>query len=170
MLKRLILIAATVAAAILFAHAASAAPPGSSHVDGSGSTIWGVWDEGSESFSLNVFTTPQGLGGHISWRGAKATDSLDGPLVPYRYAGPPSCLAVSGDVAVVGVVHYYPGQVYAYQGVLVIVQNDGSVEHAWAVLLEAESLASARSECDGLLGELGDFGPLPVLNGQVTIS
>jgi len=166
MLKRLILIAATGAAAILFAHAASAAPPGSSHVYGSGSTVWGVWDEGSESFPLNVFTTPQGLGGHISWRGAKATDSLDGPLVPYRYAGPPSCLAVSGDAAVVGVVHYYPGQVFAYQGVLVIVQNDGSV----VVLLEAESLASAKSECDGLLGELGDFGPLPVLNGQVTIS
>jgi len=169
MVKRMIVMAAIVAAA-LFVQAASAAPSGSSHVYGSGSTVWGVWDEGSESFALNVFTTPHGLGGHISWQGAKATDSPDGPLVSYHYSGHPSCLAVSGEVAVAGVVHYSAGQVFAYQGALVIVENDGSVEHAWAVLFEADSLASAKGECDYILGALGGFGPLPVLNGKVTIS
>jgi hypothetical protein len=164
------LIAAFVLAA-LFVQAAAATPAGSTHVYGRGSTVWGVWNEGSQSFSLNVFTTPDGsLAGDMTWRGAKATDSPDGPLVHYGYAGRAACLAVSGDVVVAEVVHYYPGQVFAYQGAIEIVQTGGAVEHAWGVLLEAESLASAKGECSYILDSLGGFGPLPVLNGHVTIS
>jgi hypothetical protein len=159
------------AAAVYFDHAATAPPPGSTGVVGSGSTVWGIWDEGSQSFSLNVFTTPGGsLSGHMTWQGAKATDSPTGPLVHYRYAGHPSCLAVSGGVAVASVVHFYAGQVFDYQGAIVIVQASGTIEHAWAELLEADSLASAKSVCSEVLNSLGGFGPLPVLDGHVTIT
>ena len=167
MLKRLIVIASTVAAAILFAQPASAAPPGASHVYGSGSTVWGVWGVGSQSFSRNVCTTPHGLGGAVPGTVA-ASVSVGWPV--NLFVDPPVGEprgAPCGRCGLAG--HYRAGQVVPFQGVVVIVQNDGAVQHAWAVLLEAESLASAQSECNGLLGELGGFGPLPVLKGQVTI-
>jgi hypothetical protein len=167
-LKRLMLVGATIVVGI-FVQAASAAPWGSDHVRGHGSTIWGVWGEGSESFSLNVFTTHRGVHGRISWRGAKADDSPDGPLVHYRYAGHPSCLAVSGDLAVAEVVHYYRHQVFPYQGVLVIVRADGSEDQAWAELLEAGNLADAQSECSGVLAAELASPSLQPLDGRVTI-
>ena len=167
-LKRLVLVGATIVAAFL-AQAASAAPRGDNHVRGHGSTVWGVWSEGSESFSLNVFTTRHGgLHGHIRWHGAKADDSPDGPLVPYHYAGHPSCLAVSGDLAVTEVVHYYPQQVFPYQGVLIIVSSNGSGDQAWAELLEAGDLASAQSACSQTLAAEIASPSLQPLDGEVT--
>ena len=168
MLKRLVLVGATIITAFL-AQAASAAPLGDTHVRGHGSTIWGVWGEGSESFSLNVFTTRHGLSGHIRWRGAKADDSPDGPLVHYRYAGHPSCLSVSGDLAVTEVVHYYPQQVFPYQGVLIVASSDSSGDQAWAELLEAGDLASAQSACSQTLAAEIASPSLQPLDGEVTI-
>jgi hypothetical protein len=168
MLRKLQLVVAVTVAG-LFVQAASAAPPGSTHLVGSGSTVWGVWNEGSQSFSVDVFTTPGGLGGHIKWQGAKATDSPTGPLVHYSYSGHPDCLAVSGNIAVTSVVHYYPHQVFPYQGAIVIAVDNGSVDQAWAELLEAGDQASAQSVCSETLDSLSGFGPLPTLNGDVTV-
>jgi hypothetical protein len=160
--------AVTIAAFLV--QSAAAAAPGSTRVVGSGSTVWGVWDEGTQSFSVNVFTTPGGLGGHVNWQGAKATNSPTGPLVHYSYSGHPDCLAVSGNIAVTSVVHYYPGQVFPYQGAIVIAIDDGPVDRAWGELLEAGDQQSAKSICRSTLDSLSGFGPLPTLNGQVTVS
>jgi hypothetical protein len=149
-MRRKLLLVAAVTIAALFVQAASAAAPGSTRFVGSGSTVWGVWDEGSESFSVNVFTT--------------------GPLVHYSYSGHPDCLAVSGNIAVTSVVHYYPGQVFPYQGAIVIAIDNGSVDQAWAELLEAGDQASAKRVCSSTLDSLSGFGPLPTLNGAVTVS
>ena len=169
MLRKLLPVVAVTIAAFL-AQTASAAAPGSMRMVGSGSTVWGVWDEGSESFSVNVFATSTGIGGHVNWQGAAATESATGPLVHYSYSGHPDCLAVSGNVAVTSLVHYYPGQVFPYQGAIVIAVDNGSTDLAWGELLEAGDKASAQSVCQDTLDSLSGFGPLPTLNGGVTVT
>lgn len=166
---KLLAIVALLSAAFAVQAAATAAPSGSTRLVGAGSTVWGVWGEGSQSFSVNVFTTPHGLGGHIKWQGVKATDGPAGPLVRYSYSGHPDCLAVAGNIAVTSVVRYSPSHVFPYQGAVVIAVDDGSVDRAWGELLEAGDQQSAKSVCSSILDSLGGFGPLPTLDGAVTL-
>jgi hypothetical protein len=160
-----ILVLAVVAAA-LCAHVAWAAPPGSVHVYGGGSSQWGTGPQaGTQSFSLNVFTTSTGeLGGHMSWHG------MSPAAYPFRldFSGHPSCLAVSpdGQLAAVAVVRYIRSE-QSYVGPIEIIQA-GSPELATSELLEAADLPSAESVCAEIV-DFEDFPPLPALNGQVTI-
>ena len=162
-MRRFMFVAAFVLAAV-FVQAASAAPPGATHVYGSGSTVWG---DGTQSFNLNVFSKADGsLGGHMSWHGVTSTPYNQ----PLDYSGHPDCLAVSGNIAVTSVVHYYPGQVFPYQGAIEIAVDNGSVDQAWGELLEAGDKASAQGVCRDTLDTLSSFGPLPTLNGEVTVT
>jgi hypothetical protein len=165
MLKHLALLMPLTVAA-LFIQTASAAPPGATRVFGSGSSQWGSGPQaGTQSFSLNVFTSRTGrLGGHMSWHGVSTAS------YPFRldFSGYPSCLAVSpdGQFAVVAVVRYIRSE-RAYVGPIEIIQA-GSPELAMSELLEAEDRASAHEICAQILEE-EDFPPLAELNGQVTI-
>lgn len=167
MLKQLIALMATVVAAVMFVPATSAVPPGSTHVYGSGSSQWGGGPQaGTQSFSLNVFTTPTGgLGGHMSWHGVSPVAypiSLDS-------SGHPSCLAVSPDrqFAVVALVRYIRSE-RSWVGPIEIIQA-GSPPLVQGQLLEAADRQSARDICAFILSA-EDFFPLYPLNGQVTIS
>lgn len=161
-MRRLMIIAAFVLAAV-FVQAAAAAHPGATRVEGRGSTVWG---DGTQSFRLNVFRKSDGnLGGHMSWDGVTSTPYNQ----PLDYSGHPVCLTVSGGYAIAAVVQYYPGQVFPYLGAIEIVQP-GSPERAWGELLETGDLASAKGICDEVLADIILNGSsFPILNGQVTI-
>jgi len=165
MLKQLIALMAVVAAA-MFVQSSSAAPPGATHVYGSGSSQWGSGPQaGTQSFSLNVFTTPTGgLAGHMSWHGTSPAS------YPFRldFSGHPSCLAFSpdGQFVVVSVVRYIRSE-QSWVGPVEIIQV-GSPQYAMSELLEASDLASARDYC-AFEASTESFPPLALLNGQVTI-
>jgi hypothetical protein len=165
MVKQLIVLLALAATAI-FVQASSAAPPGATHVYGSGSSQWGGGSQaGTQSFTLNVFTTRTGeLAGHMSWRGVSPASY---PF-PLHFSGHPSCLAFSpdGQFVVVSVVRYIPAQ-QAYVGPVEIIQT-GSPQYAMSELLEASDLASAQSYCASI-ASTEDFPPLAPLDGHVTI-
>lgn len=177
-MSRLIVLILVVISAACFAQSALATTnfdlPPNTHVWGSGRTVWGVWHEGWQKFDLHLFTKANGKpDGYMVWTGAAATNSATGPLVHYHYAGHPLCLAGYDDTFVGAVLNPFPTQVFTEQGALEIVQNAGSHQNAWGVLIATdETRAQASTVCADILKDvvgLGDFpfGPLPVLDGHV---